>query len=61
MSGGRYIQNQQLEDLRNLHESFTKEQHRWNEEKETREKATKKEENRIREERVSQIRFLILF
>ena len=38
MSGGRYVQNQQLEDLRNEVEKFTKEKKAWFQEREDAEK-----------------------
>ena len=38
LSGGRYVQNQQLEDLRNEVEKFTKEKKAWFQEREDAEK-----------------------
>ena len=52
MAGGRYIQNQQLEELRNLQEYLTKERHSWNSEKERQEEKAKMENKRLEEEKV---------
>ena len=38
LAGGRYVQNQQLEDLRNLQESLTKEKKLWQQKREEEEK-----------------------
>ena len=49
LSGGRYIQNQQLEELRNLQEQLTKDRQAWTSEKEA-------IEDRIKEEQESMLK-----
>ena len=52
MSGGRYIQNQQLEELRTRQDNLTKEQNQWKLSKEKIEKDAKAEEEHMQEKRV---------
>ena len=58
MSGGRYIQNQQLEELRNRQETLAKEQRQWNLDKERIKEEQKNEEEIRKEKRVRLTRFI---
>ena len=58
MSGGRYIQNQQLEELRNRQETLAKEQRQWNLDKERIKEEQNIEEERRKEKRVRLIIFI---
>ena len=53
IAGGRYIQNQQLEELRNLQEKLTKERQAWAMEKEAERSQSEAENERIRLEKVN--------
>ena len=61
MAGGRYIQNQQLEEIRLKEDNFDRTMKKWMADKDQREKETKAEEERIQMERVSNITFVRLF
>jgi hypothetical protein len=61
MSGGRYIQNQQLEELRNRQETLAKEQRQWNVDKERKKEEQKCEEDRRNEKRVRITMFIYKF
>ena len=61
MAGGRYIQNQQLEEIRLKEDNFEKSMKKWMADKDQREKETKAEEERIQMERVSNITFVIIY
>ena len=60
MAGGRYIQNQQLEEIRLKEDNFDRTMKKWMADKDQREKETKAEEERIQMERVSNITFVII-
>jgi len=61
MSGGRYIQNQQLEELRNRQETLAKEQRQWNLDKERIKEEQKNEEEIRKEKRVRLTMFIHKF
>ena len=60
MAGGRYIQNQQLEEIRLKEDNLDRTMKKWMADKDQREKETKAEEERIQMERVSNITFVII-
>ena len=60
MAGGRYIQNQQLEEIRLKEDNLDRTMKKWMADKDQREKETKAEEERIQMERVSNITYVII-
>ena len=60
MAGGRYIQNQQLEEIRLEEDNLDRTMKKWMADKDQREKETKAEEERIQMERVSNITYVII-
>ena len=55
IAGGRYIQNEQLEELRNLQEKLTKERQEWTRVKEKETSQAEDERERIKQETVNSV------